>query len=87
MYEAPGLLAVATAAAARRLAARHGNGTETASSSEPALEFLLSREWSTFLMGACGSTANNATMASFRIGDKVPDFSSDSSAGAFNFYE
>ena len=86
MYEAPGLLAVATAAAARRLAARHGNGTETASS-EPALEFLLSREWSTFLMGACGSTANNATMASFRIGDKVPDFSSDSSAGAFNFYE
>ena len=86
MYEARGLLAVATAAAARRLAARHGNGTETASS-EPALEFLLSREWSTFLMGACGSTANNATMASFRIGDKVPDFSSDSSAGAFNFYE
>ena len=28
-----------------------------------------------------------APMAAFRIGDKVPDFSSESSAGPFNFYE
>ena len=30
---------------------------------------------------------SNSKPAAFRIGDKVPDFSSESSAGPFNFYE